>query len=326
MIFDSYNRKITYLRVSITDRCNLRCFYCIPKGDIKFKEKREFLSFEEIERVLKIFVQCGIEKIRITGGEPLLRTNFVDFIKRILKIQKIKDLSITTNGLLLKKFAKELKDAGLNRLNISLDTLNPDKFRKITKLGELSNVLDGIELAKNIGFSPIKINVVVLKGINDDELVKFIEFSQKFNLIIRFIEYMPSSVDIDWKKKFFSRQEILSKIAHLVYDSPTEFKAPPEISNGIYLRVKGTQNFVGLISPISHNFCSMCNRFRLTADGNLRVCLFNNLGIDIKTLMRTDCSNEELRYAIFKAARLKPKIGLTNTSHTKDLSMYQIGG
>lgn len=268
---DSFERKIAYLRISITDRCNLRCNYCMPKEGLKLLRHEEVLSFEEIARLAELFASCGVKKVRVTGGEPLVRADCVKLIRMLSKIKGLDELCMTTNGLLLSKFADELKDAGLKRINISLDTLNKEKFQWITGLDALEDVLRGIDAALEAGLTPVKINVVALRGINDDELFDFAGFAEKKKLEVRFIELMPTKGNSLFKKeRFISSDEVRKKMGRL---------RTPHFS---------------FINPLSQPFCGSCDRLRLRADGKLKRCLHDEELFDVKCLMRSGAGDLEL--------------------------------
>lgn len=317
MLIDNYNRRINYLRVSLSNNCNLRCFYCISKTH-KLENNYNTLSKDEIFRLLKIAVSLGIDKIRLTGGEPLLREDIVDIVRCVSSISGVNDLSLTTNGVLLSSFAKKLKDAGLKRINISLDTLNPDKFKIITSGGNIDSVLEGIKCAQSVGFEPIKINVVVLRGINDDEIINFINFGKQQNIIIRFIELMPTTKSETLNKKFFSKEEILKIInAKMSFewvntDGSTEYYFQDE------------KKIFGVISPITCSFCETCNRLRLTSDGKLLVCLTNNYYVDLGNYIKEGKNDEEIKDAFLRSVKLKPKKGYFTQEY--QIPMWQIGG
>lgn len=319
---DSYGREINYLRVSVTDRCNLRCIYCMPEEGIKnLLPHHEILGYEEILRIIRIALSIGISKVRITGGEPLIRKDIVSFIESLARIEGIQDIGMTTNGVLLKKYAKSLHDAGLRRVNVSLDSLDENKFRTITRLGSLKEVLEGIEEAYRVGLNPVKINVVVMKGINDDEVERFAQWSKEVPFQIRFIEFMPIGEN-HWRRELFiSKQEIKEKIeASFGKLIPVQLKksGPAE-----YFMLEGAKGFLGFISPMTTHICVKCNRLRLTADGKLRLCLFSDKEIDLKTPLRKGASDAEIRQIIIKAIQLKPQ----GMSQTKPLrAMSTIGG
>jgi cyclic pyranopterin phosphate synthase len=324
---DHYNRRITYLRVSVTDRCNLRCIYCVPVKDLTLLNHGEILSYEEILRVLQAGAEIGIEKVRLTGGEPLVRRNFVHFVESVCQMSAFKEVSITTNGVHLKEKAQEIFDAGVRRINVSLDTLDPLKYAKITGRDYFDKVWEGLEEAEAVGFSPIKLNVVAIRGINDDELLDFAQLSVRKPYHIRFIEYMPIGHDNRWTpEKYISSDEIksklesfspLHKIPHLTEDGPAK-----------RCRFESAKGEIGFISALSHHFCSTCNRLRLTADGKLRPCLFAEDEVDIKTPLRSGCSQEDLRCVFQQAIAKKPKGHLAKISERVQClrPMSAIGG
>lgn len=304
---DQYNREINYLRVSITDRCNLRCIYCMPEEGIKqILSHQEILTYEEILRVINIAVTLGTSKVRITGGEPLVRKGVVGFIEKLAKIDGINDIGITTNGVLLKSYAKDLFEAGLKRLNISLDSLDEKKFSMITRFGHLKDVLEGIEKANEIGFTPIKINVVVMRGINDNEIEKFAQWSKEVPYQIRFIEFMPLGGLKLWSKELFvSSDEIKSRIQTTVgnlISVQVKKSGPAE-----YFMLQGAKGLLGFISPMTTHMCARCNRLRLTADGKLRACLFSDKEIDLKKHLRSASSDKEIRKILIKTIHSKPQ-------------------
>ena len=303
---DPYNREITYLRISVTDRCNLRCIYCTPVKDLKVLDHANILTYEEILKVIRAATDLRIKKVRLTGGEPLLRKNFMHLVESVCRIPQIEDVSITTNGVFLKEMAPELFEAGVRRINVSLDTLNPLKYKMITGRECFNAVWEGLQIAETAGFSPIKLNVVAMRGINDDELFQFADLSVRKPYHIRFIEYMPIGRDTHWTpEKYISSDEIrsiletfapLHKISRSIYDGPAE-----------RYRFKSAKGEIGLISALSHHFCPSCNRLRLTADGKLRPCLFADDEVDIKTPLRNGCSQEDLKSLLQQAIGRKPK-------------------
>ncbi len=303
---DNFHRKIDYLRISITDWCNLRCIYCRPQGKWKKLPHEEILSYEEIIRISKVAANIGITKIRITGGEPLLRRNITYLCKNLSQIEAFKSLTITTNGVLLKHFASDLYRAGVNRLNVSLDTLNPEKYYRITGKNMFHKVWAGIEEALMVGFYPVKINVVAMKGINDDEIGDLARLTFKYPVHVRFIELMPFSDNVGGSKShFISTDEILArlrKVGDIKPASSVNVNGP-----ATHFRFKGALGKVGLISPISHHFCPTCNRLRLTADGKLRACLFSDAETDIKTALRRGASTAELETIFHQAILNKPE-------------------
>ncbi len=322
-LVDGFGRKIDYLRISVTDRCNLRCSYCMPESGIIQKSPSEILTFEEIVIIVKLAVDLGINKIKITGGEPLLRRNLPRLFSLLFSVSGLQDMSLTTNGVLLARYAKELKETGLKKINISIDTLRQDKFERITRFGYLGQVLKGIEAAKIQGFL-VKLNVVVLRGTNDDEILDFARFAQEKNVALRFIELMPMAHGLKNSQELFvSCDEIKENLKSLGVLSPIN----TDLSNGParYYKLEGTSLIVGFISPISRKFCFDCNRLRLTADGLLMPCLNNKSALDVKSPLRRN-KEEEILALLKKAACLKPKgHNFTFASCGKSL-MSQIGG
>jgi cyclic pyranopterin phosphate synthase len=305
---DKYNRNINYLRVSITDRCNLRCIYCMPAEGITCMRHEEILDYEEILRIIRISTELGIRKVRITGGEPLVRRGIVDFIASLCTMKELDDISMTTNGILLADFAQDLYSAGMRRINISLDSLNAEKYARITRLGDINAVLKGIQVAREVGFSPIKINIVAIKGYNDDEILDFARLTLETPYHIRFIELMPigeagNSIDDRFLSNDFikDRIETLGKLEH-IKKSGNGTDGPADV-----YRLHGGKGEIGFISAISHKFCSACNRLRLTSDGQLRTCLLSDEETDLKGLLRSGCSDAVLKETIMEAIARKPR-------------------
>ncbi|HKZ57057.1 MAG TPA: GTP 3',8-cyclase MoaA [Thermodesulfovibrionales bacterium] len=302
---DSYHRTIDYLRVSITDRCNLQCIYCMPSGGLIPIEHKEILRYEEIIRVIRIAAKIGVRKIRITGGEPLVRRNVVYLIAAIKNIPGIEDLSLTTNGILLSRYAEELKSAGLDRVNVSLDTLKPERYREITRSGDLSLVLKGIEAVEKVGLSPLKINMVPICGVNSDEIEEFAKLTLKAVYQVRFIEYMPFGSEDMWSpEKFISTEEIKSIVEGIGPLIPAKLR---KSGPARYFRFENAPGVIGFISPISNHFCNECNRLRLTADGKLRPCLFSETEIDLKPALRGASSDDEIERLIKLSIEVKPE-------------------
>jgi len=325
-IKDSYNRRIDYLRVSITDKCNLKCVYCMPSKGLKFFKESEVLTDEEIVRFVRIAHRHGLRKVRITGGEPLVRKNIIQLVSSLKKIG-IRDLSLTTNGILLSGLAGDLKQAGLDRVNISLDTMDAAVYREITKEGDLARVWESIREAERVGLTPVKINVVPIRGLNDGEISSFASLTFENNYHIRFIEFMPANCSGIWAKdKCVNSAEILKRISALGNLRRLEFKGRGPSRN---FRFKGAAGVIGIISPLSDHFCGYCNRLRLTADGKIRPCLFSSNEIDIKTPMREGASDEEMERLFLRAVEIKPQRHLLNedpasSGHIKTMS--KIGG
>ena len=296
--------------------------YCMPQNGIQKKPHREILSLEEIYQVARMAVELGINKIRITGGEPLVRNGIIKFVEAIAQLEGIQDLAMTTNGILLKKHAGDLKNAGLNRVNISLDTLKAEKYEQITRGGKLKTVLEGIEEAAKVGLNPIKINTVLIGDFNDDEVEDFVELTLKENIEVRFIELMPIGQASTWtKNRFISNNTIKERIPELIpiYDGDKHSPAK-------YYKLPGSKGKIGFINPISSHFCKYCNRIRLTADGRLKPCLHSNQEIDIKTALRHHIG--DLRELMEAAILAKPiQHHLNDVNHEPiDRDMYRIGG
>lgn len=304
-LIDSFNRHINYLRISVTDRCNLRCIYCMPQEGVSLIGHDDILKYEEILRITRIAASRGIQKIRVTGGEPLVRKGITGFIAKLHQIPGITEISLTTNGTLLQFFAKALRKSGMKRINISLDTLNPQKYKRITRIGDINTVLTGIRKARKAGFNPIKINVVVMRGINDDELLSFAGLTKKHPVHIRFIEFMPVNTKPGWNRDYFISntdiQNEINKMGKLI-----QLPLPKNTGPAQMFQLKGALGKLGFISPLSNHFCARCNRLRLTADGKLRTCLFSDCETDLKTPLRSSCSDTELHEIITKAILSKP--------------------
>lgn len=315
---DQFNRDLTYLRVSITDRCNLRCTYCMPVEGVETMPHDELLSYEELYSVIEKFVSLGVKKLRITGGEPLVRKDVVKFIEQVAKLDKLEDIAMTTNGLLLKELALPLKKAGLHRVNISLDTLDQNRYKLMTRGGELKSVLEGIQTAKEVGLK-IKLNCVVNKGINDDEVGRFIQLTQDWGVDVRFIELMPIGQNIQYAQEhFYSNEIILNQFPEL-----KPVKAEDPSSPARYYQLDGAKGKVGLISPLSCNFCAYCNRLRLTPDGKLKPCLHSDIEIDLKTALR---NNQDILPLILESYQIKPEKHLLDEHKMIVRQMSQIGG
>jgi GTP 3',8-cyclase len=302
---DTFQRRIDYMRISVTDRCNLRCVYCMPDGGVAPIEHKEILRYEEIIRIVKIAVPFGVSNIRFTGGEPLIRKNIAYLIRSISGIQGIDDLSLTTNGILLERYAEELANAGLKRVNISLDSLKPDRFREITNGGDIDAVFRGIEAAERAGLTPVKINTVPIRGINDDEIQAFAKLTLTFPYQVRFIEFMPFGKKEMWKpERFMSAEEIRDIVQGVGPLTPVRQK---KSGPARYYCLEGAAGVIGFISPLSNHFCQECSRLRLTADGKLRPCLFSETEIDLKPALRNNAPDTEIERLIHLAVSVKPE-------------------
>jgi cyclic pyranopterin phosphate synthase len=303
---DRYDRSIRYLRVSVTDRCNLRCLYCRTVRTFTPLGHKEILSYEEILSVIAAGIQVGIQKVRLTGGEPLLRRGFAEFVAAVCNDLDLKDVGMTTNGVFLKRMVPPLYRSGLRRINVSLDTLQRDRYIAITGRDHLEDVWEGLQEAEAVGFAPVKINVVVMKGINDDEVISFGKITREKPYHVRFIEYMPFGkekpgvdekyVSSDRIRSLLETRGPLRKVERWDLDGPAE-----------RFRYEGAKGEIGLIRPMSRHMCPSCNRLRLTADGRLRPCLFSNIEFDIKTPVRSGATPRELQGVFLEAIRAKPK-------------------
>lgn len=318
---DTCGRKIDYLRISVTDLCNLRCKYCIPEKGVPLKQHEDILSFEEIERVVREAAALGVTKVRITGGEPLVRRGIAELVRMVAAVPGIRDIALTTNGVLLAGQAPVLKAAGLHRVNISLDTLDAEKYREITRGGDLEQVLAGIRAAREAGLTPIKINAVLIGGFNDMEIEKFVDLTRLEAMDVRFIELMPIGEASGWSSEhFISNDTVLQRIPDLSPVAVQDRQSPAR-----YYALPGALGKVGLINPISSHFCAACNRLRLTADGKLKPCLNADTEISLKESLRGSGSLSEL---ILEAARMKPEshdiLGADFTPVSRN--MHQIGG
>jgi len=324
MLSDQFGRKVNYLRISVTDRCNLRCRYCIPQEGVPLKKHEDLLTFEEIEIIARAAVELGIDKIRLTGGEPLLRKGFAELVKKLAAIEGLKNLALTTNGILLGSMAAELKEAGIKRVNVSLDTLKPERFKQMTGSDDWQQAKDGFERALEAGFEQVKLNVVLIDGYNDDEVIDFVDYIVDKKAQLRFIEFMPVGNQYWESGKVLLCSNIIKKI-----DQKHHIVSLPPLKNSVVeeYQIVGSPATVGFISPISNSFCRKCNRLRLTADGFLKPCLASKYEVNIKVPVRAGHRGNELRRVFYEAMRLKPKAhkmdqGLSdNTRH-----MAEVGG
>ena len=325
-------RVVSYLRLSVTDRCNLRCVYCMPESGIRLLPHDEILSFDEIEGILAAVAgPLGLRGIRVTGGEPLVRGGIVDLVRRLARLPGVEDLSMTTNALLLPRFAAELRAAGLRRVNVSLDTLRPERYRRICRGGDPEQVFAGIRAAEDAGLDPVKINMVVIPGINDDEVEEMARLTIDRPRHVRFIEFMPvGNSDLQRERSYIPSAELRARIAARfgLEESPV---APLGRGPARYWRIPGARGTVGFISPLSQHFCASCNRIRLTADGWVRTCLLTDrIGVDVKTPYRAGVRGEGLVALFREAIRLKPPshdlVPAGNGNGKFIRTMCQIGG
>lgn len=310
-LVDMFSRTISYLRLSLTDRCNLRCVYCMPEDrdeGLKILKHSDLLSYEELLRVIEIVVDMGMNKLRLTGGEPLVRRGVMDFITALSKIQGLEEIRLTTNGVLLKDKAVGLYAAGIRKLNISLDTMRPERFKEITGADLFEQVWAGIETAVKLGFE-IKLNVVAMKGINDDEFTDFARLALKQPYQVRFIEFMPVGKNSTWDKRYYisstELKEMIGTVGTLEALPGCRMDGPAKVYS--LTATDGSTGRIGFISPISHHFCDTCNRLRLTSAGTLRACLLHDHEADLKALLRSGGSDEEIRALIKQTILDKPK-------------------
>jgi len=322
---DSFLRPINYLRISVTDRCNLHCIYCMPDDGVCLMSHSDLLTYEEICTVVRAAAQVGISKVRITGGEPLVRSGLSQLVRMLAQIDAIDDISLTTNGILLSRYAAELKSAGLRRVNVSLDTLKPDKFKFITRGSNIGAVLHGIEAARSAGLNPVKINMVVMAGINDDELLDFAAKTIADGWHVRFIELMPVTGEDITNQQLVPVREMRKRLELLGELEPCLHS----IGNGPakYFRFPHATGSIGFITPVSEHFCFQCNRLRLTADGKLRPCLLAENEVDLKPPLRGGMASAGLKQLIAEAVACKPlRHHLADGYVPKDRPFSQVGG
>jgi cyclic pyranopterin phosphate synthase len=319
VLVDPRGRRIDYLRISITDRCNFRCIYCQSKGPFKFLPHEEILTFEEIESIVRVGVKLGVKVVRLTGGEPLLRKGIVELMERLAKVPGLEDLSITTNGYFLSELVKPLKEAGLKRINLSLDTLSEEKFSELTGGFSLKKVMEGLYLSLSAGFTAVKINSVIIRGFNDEECEELAKLSIELPVEVRFIEFMPVGKNSLWDESrvvpIFEIKERVKRLGKL-WPAEKVGKGPAAV-----FRFEGAKGKVGFISPLSNHFCGSCNRLRITADGRLRPCLFSDEEINLKDYLRG--KKGYLEEAFREALRIKPEIGVKASTQRP---MRAIGG
>ena len=322
---DTFGRRITYLRLSVTDRCNFRCRYCMPEAGVSKLRHEDVLSYEDLYRVARESVALGVEKIRVTGGEPLVRKGVVRFLERVASIPGLRELTITTNGVLLRKLAMSLRQAGVNRINVSLDSLRPGTFSTITRGGNLEEVLDGISAAEEAGFPPVKINAVLMRGVNDDEVLDFAALAARKPRTIRFIEYMPTVKEQGWKALCVTGSEVIDRIQ--THYTLTPIESENMAGPAREFAIEGGSGRIGIITPISEHFCSRCNRMRVTASGLAKGCLFGNEDVDLKPYLRNR-DNEALKQALQSIVGGKQSWhGLFSAERlSAPFAMSQIGG
>ncbi len=322
---DQYQRSIEYLRISITDRCNLRCRYCMPATGVPWLPPEDILTYEEILRLVRLCTGLGFRKFRVTGGEPLVRKGVLDFLAQLAQTEGVQDLTLTTNGVLLRPMAAKLKEAGVKRINISLDTLDPDKFAEVTRGGRLEEVMAGIHASLEAGLNPVKLNMVVIRGFNDTELADFVRLAQEYPLHIRFIELMPIGASAANGGEMVSVAEMKQRLDFL---NLVPVKGPEGAGPAQHYSGNGIMGSIGFISALSQHFCAGCNRVRLTADGKLKPCLHSAQEFDLRELLRSGASDAELQEALTRVVWDKPSrhnMGSEGWQGRKRV-MSQIGG
>ncbi|MDE2995144.1 MAG: GTP 3',8-cyclase MoaA [Bacteroidota bacterium] len=326
ILTDSFGRRHTYLRISLTERCNLRCTYCMPAEGVDLKPREHILSFEEIMRLASLLVQHGVTKIRLTGGEPLIRKELVQLVEKLRALDGLEELTITTNGLLLPRKLQELKAAGITGFNISLDTLRKDRFKEITRRPGLDTVLESIHMTVDAGYDPVKVNCVVIRGFNEDELVDFVAMTESLPVDIRFIEYMPFDGNTWNTDAFFPYRDMVERIQQRWPDFASLGGDGSEIAKP--WQVPGFRGTVGFISSMSDHFCAGCNRIRITADGKLKVCLFGANEVNLRDMMRAGINDERLLETVQQALSRKAAkhAGMDVLARTENRPMILIGG
>ena len=326
-MIDQFGRRITYLRVSVIDKCNLRCLYCMPNGYVSKSRVSELLTNDELVELSTIFAELGVTKLRLTGGEPLLRPGLVEMVGRLSRIPGLTQLAMSTNGVLLARHARALKAAGLQRVNVSLDTLSRERFAQITGVDQWHAVVEGIVEAKRVGLGPVKVNAVLMKGVNDDEILPLVGFAVEQELELRFIEWMPTNplVDLERQGKFLSNDIAKARIERhyrLVPDDPD-----PHSPARSFL-IEGTLARVGFINPLSNVFCAMCNRVRLKANGRIKTCLHGQEELDLKAALRAGVPRDAIKRQVAETVFLRPEQHFLNRAAIphQDFVMTQVGG
>ncbi len=304
-LVDPFGRTVEYVRLSVTDKCNMRCFYCMPEGFKGFEVPENWLTFDEIERVIAAFTRLGVSRVRLTGGEPLVRKGLSDLISKLSALEGLDDLSLSTNATLLSRYAEDIHRAGVDRINVSLDSLRTDRFKEITGNGKLDEVLEGLQAAKDVGLAPVKINTVAMKGVNDDEFIDLVNYCGDMGFTLRFIETMPvGSTGRNASSNYLDLQQVISTLSK-------EFDLIPGVMSGggpaRYYKVRDNDLHIGFITPISQHFCESCNRVRLSVDGSLYLCLGDEHKFELRPLLRHGISDQALEEVIEEAMGLKPK-------------------
>ncbi len=326
---DGQGRRIEYLRISVTDRCDLRCAYCMPPGGAELQPRCEILQYKELLKLIKLFAKLGVQKVRLTGGEPLIRKGIIGFIKQVGEIEGIERMTLTTNGTRLKDMAVRLKESGIFGLNVSLDTLREERYKSITGKGSLPLVLSGIESAIDAGLPFVKVNMVVMKGVNDDEIGDFIDLARKKSIQVRFLEFMPATPTVWSENRFVPMTEVKKRIIAIAGDiiplEKAELSGPAEV-----YRFNDGKGEIGFIAAVTHHFCSQCNRLRLTSSGELISCLFGAERLNLKAMLRANATDAQLAEAIANEVKKKNNVrtlpfDLTD-KHAREMKMSGIGG
>lgn len=327
-LIDSFGRRHTNLRLSVTDRCNIRCFYCMPADNVVFRPREELLTFEEIERFVRVAASLGVNKLRLTGGEPLVRHDLHELVRQLNAIDGIDDIGLTTNGILLGEQAESLKSAGLHRLNISLDSLNEATFQRISRRPGLQKVLDGIFAAQQVGFDRIRLNAIAIRGLTEDEIVPLAEFAREHDFELRFIEFMPLDADGNWQDEEVLTGAVIHDTLEAAFCSLEPVHRDDPSQPAVDFRFSDGTGRIGFINPVSQPFCGDCNRLRLTAEGQIRNCLFSTTEWDARAALRAGASDDELRQLMQDCVAAKRRAhGIGESDFEKPArAMYQIGG
>jgi GTP 3',8-cyclase len=325
---DTLGRVHTSLRISVTDRCNIRCFYCMPNENVRFRPRDEILTFEEIARFVRVVAQMGVHRLRLTGGEPLVRAELPRLVRMLAGIPGIDDLALTTNGILLDEQAAELRAAGLQRLNISLDTLSEETFQKISRREGLDRVLAGIAAAQHAGFTNIRINAIAIQGLTETEIIPLARFTRDRGLELRFIEYMPLDAEQHWQSTDVLDGETIRRILESEFGPLVPVRRPHASQPAADFEYSDGRGRVGLIQPVTQSFCGDCDRLRLTAEGRVRNCLFSTAEWDARALLRGDGTDDEIADLVRDSIRAKaPAHGINTVDFIRpERAMYQIGG
>jgi GTP 3',8-cyclase len=325
---DRLGRVHTSLRISVTDRCNIRCFYCMPNENIRFKPRDEILSFEEIVRFVRVVSQMGVRRLRLTGGEPLVRSDVPQLVEQLAQLPLVEDLALTTNGILLAEQAATLRRAGLRRINISLDTLSEDVFQQITRREGLDRVLAGIAAAQEVGFDSIRLNAIAIRGLTESEIVPLARFSRERGLELRFIEYMPLDAERHWQAADVLDGDTIRRILEAEFGPLLPVEPPHPSQPAVDFKFADGGGRIGLIHPVSQPFCGSCDRLRLTAEGQVRNCLFSTVEWDARALLRSGSTDDEIAQLVRDCVWAKaPAHGIGSDDFVRpERAMYQIGG